>query len=292
MGRLRPLLRLSAVFLLFLVVVGLDACDDDREPIVGPNARMLDGDDIYAITLISAGILRFQNVVADTALRFLALTSDTTVTFVGDTPTGTMTMQLTGDGIGGGPDTAIVMFTNFRDTTSVSVADFIDGALQYVFTQTENGLEYEMNPSDVNLVPLGLAQFAVQYTLTNELENMVLLAAGAIHSEMQAGAGSAQSGDVWQTGSFRIEDRDQRALVLLELDISYEYDENALPAFEDWPGGSLEFGGFIGGATLQPFDVMFDGLGGAVFYYLDTLCDTDLTDPENGNPCENLRPQG
>jgi len=213
MGRLRPLLRLSAVFLLFLVVVGLDACDDDREPIVGPNARMLDGDDIYAITLISAGILRFQNVVADTALRFLALTSDTTVTFVGDTPTGTMTMQLTGDGIGGGPDTAIVMFTNFRDTTSVSVADFIDGALQYVFTQTENGLEYEMNPSDVNLVPLGLAQFAVQYTLTNELENMVLLAAGAIHSEMQAGAGSAQSGDVWQTGSFRIEDRDQRHLV-------------------------------------------------------------------------------
>ena len=86
MGRLRPLLRLSVVLLLFLAVVALDACDDDREPIVGPNARLLDGEDIFAIMQISTGMLRFQNVVADTVLRFLELTSDTTVTFVGDTP--------------------------------------------------------------------------------------------------------------------------------------------------------------------------------------------------------------
>jgi hypothetical protein len=288
---MRPLLRLSAVLLLFLAVVGLDACDDDREPIVGPNARLLDGDDIYSITLISASVLRFQNVVADTALRYLERTADTTVTFVGDTPTGTMTMQLTGDGIGGGPDTAIVFFTNFRDTTCVPLAEFIDGALEYVFTRTEDGLEYEINPSDVNLVPLGLAQFAVQYSLSSEANNLVLLAAGALQAEMESEAGSAQSGIVRQTGSFRIEDRDQRALILLELDITYEYDAAALPAYEDWPGGSLEFGGFLGGATLQPFPVTFDGLGGAAFYYLDTFCDTDLSDPENGNPCEDLRPQ-
>lgn len=286
MGRLRPLLRLPVVLLLFLAVVAIDACDDDREPIVGPNARLLDGEDIFAIMQISAGVLRFQNVVADTALRFLERTSDTTVTFVGDTPAGTMIMQLTGDGIGNGPDTAIVAFSNFRDTTSIPVAEFITGAIEYVFTETEDGLEYEINPSDVYLAPLGLAQFAVEYSLSGEANSLVLLASGAVHAEMAAREGMRQSGMVQQTGSFRIEDRDQRALVILELDLTYDYDSDLLPAYEDWPNGSLEFGGFIDGATLQPFNVTFDGFGGAFFHYIDQPCSTDMATGDN--PCEDL----
>jgi hypothetical protein len=277
--------------LLLSTVVAFEACDDDREPIVGPNPRMLDGDDIFAIMQISSGVLRFQNVVADTALRLLTVTSDTTVTIVGDTPAGTMIMQLTGDGIGNGPDTALVTFTNFRDTTSIAVAEFITGALQYVFTETEDGLTYEVNPADEQLAPLGLAQFAVEYSLSSEANSLVLLASGALSAELPAGTGTRQSGDIRQTGSFRIEDRDQRAVIILELDITYEYDADALPAFEDWPSGSLEFGGFLGGATLQPFDVTLDGLGGATFHYGDQLCITDMA--LNLNPCEDLGgPQG
>ena len=124
-----------------------------------------------------------------------------------------------------------------------------------------------------------LAQFAVEYSLSAENNSMVLLGSGTVTAELSGGT-------VSQNGSFRIEDRDQRALVVLELDVGYGYNAALLPAFDDWPSGALEFGGFIQGSTLQPFDVTFDGVGGATFHYDERTCVTDME--RNENPCEGL----
>ncbi len=279
MGRLRPLLRLSVVLLLFLAVVGLDACDDDREPIVGPNTNLLSANDVFFIMQVSTFALIFQNFVADQALFLAEVSSDTMVTYVGETPQGTTTFQISGDGVGGDPDTATVTFTDFRATSLMPAADFITGQLQFVFDRTQDGLAYEVNPSDASLAPLGQAQFAVEYSLSAQAGSLVLLVSGPMTAEVVGD-------NVLQTGSFRLEDRSQGALIVLDLDITFGYDADQMPVFDIWPAGELEFGGFLGGATLQPFLVTLDGRGGATFQYEDRVCETDMALGEN--PCAGL----
>jgi hypothetical protein len=101
------------------------------------------------------------------------------------------------------------------------------------------------------------------------------------------------NGSVEITGTLRIEERVQQLLLVEELDLRYAYDSGTTPPFADWPAGGYSIAAlsvlpFFGASVTTPIDVSFDGFGGISFPVGDRMCDGNLLDPENGNPCEDL----
>lgn len=290
---LRSLRRSFPAALLALLL--LTGCEDDRGNPLGPNPGPLDGDGLFGTALVSAGIFRMHDHFAEKTLDILGSGSSLPVIEAACQGNGTATITDGGDAL---PNTFAVTFRNYVMECSSGIlltfnTDVAVGAsMLIVFLETSPGLAYDIiHPYDpVTNMPVGasvqLPQAAGGFIL------QMSTPFGELHHELDVPRG--QAGTMHVSGTLRLEDRAQPLVVVEELALEFAFDEDHDPKFADWPAGSYEIAafqggggfGFGGGTPGFPVDVFFDGFGGAAFEFADHNCVTDLTDLENGNPCE------
>ncbi|MFN8178440.1 MAG: hypothetical protein U0167_10935 [bacterium] len=277
---------------LALGVIPLTACNDERGDPTGPSAGPLNGNGLFGSAVVSSGIFRMQNHFAEKALDLLD--SGSTVPYTEPSCQGIGTATLTVSDAD--PNTFLVQFTNFvsecgahQSLTFNSLG--ANGRMYITFLQHGPGLVYEI------FHPYDLATNAPSGTscqLPSEDGGTILLMStpvGALHYELDVARGTP--GHVSITGTLRLEDRSTPLLVVEELALKYAFDESLSPKFADWPGGGYEIGAFEGGGALLtggatpsfPVECFFDGFGGAAYDVENHLCQVNLTDRVNGNPC-------
>jgi hypothetical protein len=288
MGRFRPPVRSLAALAVVLIIVSLAACDDDREPPVGVGAMVLEPGIIFGTAMITNMALHFQNAVVDTCLSVLQLPANALVTVPSAIGTGFMTVETFLASNPSLPDTVIITASNFRDPVTSELVDMVHGQMTLLFHERETGLSFEINPGDVDLVPIGIAENIMWFEFTDQLDGLAFKVTRSVRGDLAVTESPPDlAGLLNVTGLLRIEEPDQRILVYQDLDIDFGFTSNLTPAFDAFPDGTIETAYFMQFTTTVPFNLVFESDGTLIYPFLDRTCEADLA--QGINPCEGLR---
>jgi hypothetical protein len=272
---------LAAAALLGTVLGG---CKDQRPSLNDPGdenpqqGNTVDSEFLFATTAISAGILRFQNTVIDTLVRYVASGEPFPYEVVADVGTGKMTFFAATGGIHN------VTFDAYNDFEVEPLLTTITGSMRIRLDEISPGLDYTINPGEED-VTFPQDTF-VLYQLPTEFDSARLRVSGTVRGVMDASA-ARQEGFVHQTGTIRLDENVQGILLVESLAIEYPYDALLTPSFDSpWPAGSYELGLFFLLGAQPPINITFDGHGGASIPFQGGVCNVNLDDLENGNPCQ------
>jgi hypothetical protein len=286
--RLRLLLFAPALFGLLA-----GGCQDQRGDPAGPDPGPLDGDALFASGLVSAQIFRQINRFAETVLDLYESGANLPV-FVGACQ-GTGRATIT-DSRDADPATFAITFENYLSDCgglelNWNTDNSVDGRMIITILESSPGLVFEVSMPIVGSSPRGVSvqlpsdQGGFALSMTTPLGPLTYQLDGT----------RATGGTVRVEGTVRLEDRAQPLLLVEDLKLRYEYADNLIPKFGDWPGGSYEIAGYQGGAggfgfggasPSFPMDVFFDGFGGIAFPVADRTCVGNLLTGQN--PCEGL----
>ena len=292
-----PRITRIALVALALLSVPTGGCKDDRGDPAGPEQGILDGEVLFASSVVSSQILRVMNRFVETALDLYESGSTTPAVFVpGCSGTGRAVVSNNNDS---DPTTWSVTFDNYASDCATLQLDWltdpnVDARMLITFLETSPGLVYEILLPMVGSSPRG---FTVQ--LPADEGGFALTATtplGPLLYQLDGTRGGLRhEGNVHVEGTLRLEDRAQPLILVEDLRLEYAFDDDLVPKLADWPGGSYEVGAFqggsggigFGGSTPSfPVDVFFDGLGGVAFPLGSRTCVGDMA--ANRNPCENL----
>jgi hypothetical protein len=285
----------SRPLLVALAVVALSAvgCKDQLGDPAGPDPGLLDGGVLFASGLVSAEIYRAINRVAEVALadyegsRFLPDSLNSCL--------GSGVAKIT-DNRDSDPATFAVTFENYVTDCGALALTWntditVDSRIIITILESSPGLVFE-----VSMPILGTAPRSASIQLPSDQGGFILAATTPLGPLIYELDGTrAAGGTVNVTGTVRLEDRAQPLLLVEDVRLQFEYADNLIPKFADWPGGSYEIAGFQGGAAgfgfggaspSFPVDVFFDGLGGIAFPVADRSCVGNLLTGEN--PCAGL----
>lgn len=270
---------------LLLAMLPLGACDDTRStindpelPPVGPEAEF-----IFGTTVFATGVYRLQHDVIEKAVQVLETGTSLPVSFPASSGTGSM--RLSADAI---PGRIRVDFVNYVDTDIEPIFALIEGRIIVEVEQTAPGLVFTINPDDAPFLPFGPGPNGMLITLIQNFgDGSTLTVSGITHGELVNADTAGLRGIVEETGTLRLEDSSQGFLIVQTLGTEFEYDGRVDGSFARYPAGKIETAFFQGGAS-SPFDIEFDGFGGATYPYRDRICESNLTDHQNGNSCAGL----
>ncbi len=262
-----------------LSVLVLSACEDERgspnDPDLPPPP--VDSDFVFATTVVSSAIFRFQNAVIDTLVRVKA--SDHPLPYVIPATFGTGNMTVLNDP---GPGEYLVTFTAYNDPFVDVILAAINGSMVVVLPEISPGLQFTINPGEED-VTFPQEHFVV-YQLPDEFDGASLRVSGSLTGVASA-SGLRHAGYAHEAGTLRIDEFTQQILIVEEVAVEFEYDPEITPSFiSRWPLGSYEAGFFLLGAS-NPISITFDGNGGASFPYRGGVCNVNLEDIEFGNSC-------
>jgi hypothetical protein len=277
-----------------LVVVLGAGCDDERGDPAGPSQGPLNGDVLFGSALVTSEILRGFNALTEEALNVAEGSGSLPITIGACQGNGTATITDNNDAH---PATFAVTFSNYvidcEDfALTLNTDDLLDAKLVLTFLETSPGLRYLLELPFDGFTPRG-----VSVQLPSEEGGIILALTtplGPLSCELEGERVLRHEGGVHFEGTLRYEDRAAPLLIVMVLDLEYEFDDGLLPKFSEWPAGSYEvagFGGgggfgFGGGTSGTPVDVFFDGLGGAAFPVGTRSCVANLE--TQVNPCEDL----
>ena len=286
--RPRPLLIALAVF-------GLPSggCVDQRGDPAGPDTGLLDGQVLFASGLVSAQIYREINHFAVTAVDLYESGTVLPVFVAGCQGTGRATIMDNNDD---DPATFGITFENYVSNCGVLALNWntdssVDGRIIITILESSPGLVFEVRMPLTGTTPRG-----VSVQLPSDQGGFALATTTPLGPLLYELDGTrAAGGTLHVDGTVRLEDRAQPLLLVEDVRLEFQYADNLIPKIADWPSGSYEIAGFLGGAAgfgfggaspSFPVDVFFDGFGGIAFPVNDRTCVGNLLTGEN--PCEDL----
>ena len=288
--RIRPRLCLVA---LALLAVSVGGCKDQRGDPAGPDPGLLDGEVLFATGLLSAEVYRQVNFFAQTVLSVYESGANLPAFVPGCLGTGRATITDNSDATA---TTFAVTFENYvSDCGSLALTwntdPGVDGRIVFTILETSPGLVFE-----VRMPMVGTAPRSVSVQLPSNQGGFILATTTPLGPLLYELDGTrAAGGKMNVTGTLRLEDRAQPLLLIEDVKLRFDYNDNLLPKYADWPGGSYEIAGFLGGAggfgfggasPSFPVDVFFDGFGGIAFPVAERTCVGNLLTGEN--PCQDL----
>lgn len=270
---------------LLLAMLPLGACDDTRSTINDPDLPPIgpDAEFIFGTTVFATGVYRLQNDVIEKAVRVIETGQPLPVSFPASAGTGTM--RFSADTI---PGRIRVDFVNYVDSDLEPIFALIEGRLIIHVERTAPGLEFTINPDDGPFLTFGPGPNAMLITLIQNFgDGSTVTVSGITHGELVNADTAGLRGIVDETGTMRLEDPSQGFMIVQSLETEFEYDGRVDGSFARYPAGKVETAFFQGGAS-PPFDIEFDGFGGATYPYRGRVCESNLTDHQNGDSCSGL----